>query len=70
MVELAVNAERLWSTLMASAEIGRTERGGLRRLALSDEDKAMRDRFAQWVNEDGYALRIDQLADMRLRSPL
>ncbi|HEX7074616.1 MAG TPA: Zn-dependent hydrolase [Hyphomicrobiaceae bacterium] len=67
MVELAVNAERLWSTLMASAEIGRTERGGLRRLALSDEDKAMRDLFAQWVNEDGYALRIDQLGNMFVR---
>jgi len=67
MNNLSIDPERLWATLMASAEIGRTERGGLRRLTLSDEDKAMRDLFAKWVKEDGYSLTIDQLGNMFVR---
>lgn len=67
MTTIEINSERLWSTLMASAEIGRTERGGLRRLTLSDEDKAMRDLFASWAKQGGYALTIDQLGNMFVR---
>ena len=40
---LEVNAERLWSTLDRSAEIGRFRDTGLRRLALSREDQEVRD---------------------------
>ena len=36
---LTINGDRLWSTIMASAEIGKGPRGGLRRLTLSDDDK-------------------------------
>lgn len=67
MTEISVDSKRLWATLMASAEIGRTERGGLRRLTLSDEDKAMRDLFSRWVMQDGYSLTIDHLGNMFVR---
>ena len=40
---LEINAERLWESLGRSAEIGRFREVGLRRLALSAEDKEMRD---------------------------
>ena len=40
---LEVNPERLWDSLERSAEIGRFRDVGLRRLALSAEDKEMRD---------------------------
>jgi N-carbamoyl-L-amino-acid hydrolase len=52
---------------MASAEVGRTPGGGVRRLSLTDEDKAVRDLFARWVREDGYALTIDRLGNMFAR---
>jgi N-carbamoyl-L-amino-acid hydrolase len=63
---LSVNGDRLWSTLMASAAIG-ASRGGLRRLALTPEDKAARDLLATWAREGGYALMIDPLGTMVLR---
>jgi len=63
----SINADRLWQTLMASAEIGRTPAGGIRRLTLSDEDKVMRDLFASWVRAEGYGLKIDRLGSMFVR---
>ena len=46
---LEINADRLWETLERSAEIGRFRDTGLRRLALSGEDKEMRDLFVDWA---------------------
>ena len=46
---LSVNADRLWSTINRSAEIGVGKAGGLRRLALSEDDKVMRDQFVECV---------------------
>jgi len=40
---LEISPQRLWSSLERSAEIGRFREVGLRRLALSAEDKQMRD---------------------------
>ncbi|HEV2283462.1 MAG TPA: Zn-dependent hydrolase [bacterium] len=60
----AIDADRLWSSLMAMAEIGKTPGGGVRRLALSDEDRAARDRLAGWLTEAGLAVRVDDLGNM------
>ena len=35
-----IDGRRLWDSLMAMAEIGATEKGGVRRLALGPVDKA------------------------------
>lgn len=59
-----VNPDRLWSSLMAMAEIGKTPAGGVRRLALSDADRAARDRLAAWLREAGLAVRVDDLGNM------
>jgi N-carbamoyl-L-amino-acid hydrolase len=55
---------RLWSTLMQSAEIGATPRGGVRRLALSEEDGAMRRVFRDWCASAGCRVQIDAVGNM------
>lgn len=59
-----VNGPRLWRSLMASAKIGATARGGLRRLALSEDDARMRELFARWCRELGLDLRVDAMGNM------
>ena len=67
MAPLEIDGHRLWATLMASAEIGALSEGGLRRLALSDADRQMRDLLASWAAEGGYQVLVDQLGTMILR---
>ena len=52
---LGIDGDRLWSSIMASAEIGRGPKGGLRRLTLDDDDRRMRDLFAGWAKQCGFA---------------
>lgn len=64
-----ISADRLWSSLMAMAEIGRTPAGGVRRLALSDEDRAARDLLGEWLTAAGLTVRVDDLGNMYARRP-
>ena len=66
---LEVNAERLWVTLERSAEIGRFRDTGLRRLALSSEDKEVRDLFVTWAREAGCAIEVDPVGNIFARRP-
>lgn len=66
---LNVNADRLWSSLMAMAEIGATARGGSCRLALSDEDKAGRELFCHWCTDAGLTLSVDSIGNLFARRP-
>jgi N-carbamoyl-L-amino-acid hydrolase len=59
-----VNLDRFMATLDRSSEIGVGREGGLSRLALTDEDKAMRDVFAGWCREAGLHLTIDTMGNM------
>jgi N-carbamoyl-L-amino-acid hydrolase len=61
---LSVDGNRLWATIEASSAIGRGPNGGLRRLTLTDDDKQMRDLFARWSGESGFAVRVDRLGNM------
>lgn len=63
---LKANSDRLWKTLMASAEIGKFETG-LRRLALTDEDCEMRNLFVQWAQQSGYGVSIDGVGNIFVR---
>ena len=56
---LSIDAKRLWSTLDRSSEIGTGPKGGLRRLALSDSDKEMRDQFVAWCEAIGCTVTVD-----------
>src|SRR4030095_13840711 len=64
---LEINAERLWESLERSAEIGRFRDVGLRRLALSAEDKQMRDLFVDWAKTAGCSIEIDRLGNIFAR---
>ena len=64
---LEINPERLWDTLEKSAEIGRFRDVGLRRLALSAEDKQMRDLFVDWAEKAGCTVEIDRLGNIFAR---
>ena len=59
---LEVNPERLWDSLERSAEIGRFRDVGLRRLALSAEDKQMRDLFVDWAKTAGCSVEIESIS--------
>lgn len=61
---LTINNKRLLETIRVSATIGTTENGGLSRLALSNEDKEMRDIFTKWMQEEGLKVRIDDFGNM------
>lgn len=64
---LEINPERLWDSLERSAEIGRFRDVGLRRLALSAEDKQMRDLFVTWAKDAGCTIEIDRLGNIFAR---
>ena len=64
---LEINPERLWESLERSAQIGRFREVGLRRLALSAEDKQMRDLFVQWARAAGCTVDIDRLGNIFAR---
>lgn len=52
---------------MEMAVIGATPKGGVRRLALSDEDKVARDLFVRWCEEAGCAVSIDAMGNIFAR---
>ena len=62
-----IRGERLWRSLMEMAEIGATRKGGVCRLALSDEDRRGRDLFARWAREAGCEIRIDRIGNLFAR---
>ena len=61
---LRIDEARLWSTLTDTAEFGKTAKGGVRRLALSDEDRKVRDWLKAACAELGLALTVDRMGNM------
>lgn|SRR5574341_149312 len=64
VLSLQINSERLWSRLMEMAQIGATAKGGVCRVALTDEDRAGRDLFIEWCQAAGCVITIDQLGNL------
>ncbi|MEX3845487.1 Zn-dependent hydrolase [Paraburkholderia sp. BR10882] len=62
--QLRVNGGRLWERLMQLGEIGGTENGGSRRLALSDLDKEGRELVMHWTREAGMNVTIDEVGNV------
>ena len=58
---LQVNGPRLWASLMEMAQVGATEKGGVRRLALTDDDRRGRDLFAKWCREAEMSVSVDAI---------
>lgn len=60
---LTINAERLWDTLMETAEFGRTPKGGIKRLTLTDLDRQVRDWFRDACEAAGCTVHVDQMGN-------
>jgi N-carbamoyl-L-amino-acid hydrolase len=61
---MRINRARLEQSIQALGRIGETPRGGLTRLALSDEDRRARDQMVAWMREAGLRVSIDQMGNI------
>ena len=62
-----VDGARLWESLMDLARVGATEKGGVKRLALTDADRAGRDLVAGWCREAGLTVKVDRIGNIFAR---
>ena len=62
-----INGPRLWGSLMDMAKIGATPKGGVKRIALTREDKAGRDQFVAWCEASGLKVRVDRIGNIFAR---
>src|SRR5271154_1008881 len=66
---LQINARRLWDSLMETAKIGATPKGGLCRLTLTDLDRQGREWFKEQREALGWTVGIDDMGNMFARRP-
>jgi N-carbamoyl-L-amino-acid hydrolase len=69
MQELRINGRRLWDSLMDTARIGGTPKGGICRLTLTDFDRAVRDWFKAQCEALGCTVAVDDMGNMFARRP-
>jgi beta-ureidopropionase / N-carbamoyl-L-amino-acid hydrolase len=66
---LQINPQRLWDTLMETAQIGATAKSGICRLTLTDLDRQVRDWFKQKCEALGCTVSVDEVGNMFARRP-
>src|SRR5512132_4295256 len=59
-----IDRKRLEQSIQELGRIGATERGGLTRLALTDEDRRGRDLMVRWMREAGLRVSVDQMGNI------
>ena len=64
-----VDGQRLWTRLMAMAEVGSTFLGGSNRQALSDDDAAGRALLLEWASAAGCTTETDEIGNLFIRRP-
>jgi beta-ureidopropionase / N-carbamoyl-L-amino-acid hydrolase len=64
---LSIDGERLLTSLMTLAGLGRTEKGGVARLALTALDGQARDLVVRWGREAGMTVTIDRIGNVFMR---
>ncbi len=69
MQNLTINPQRLWDTLMDTAQIGGTQKGGICRLTLTDLDRQVRDWFKAQVEALGCTVTVDEVGNMFALKP-
>ena len=67
MRNLMTDPERLWGTLMETAAIGGTAKGGICRLTLTDLDRQVRDWFRSATEALGCSVTVDDMGTMFAR---
>lgn len=63
-VNVLINSERLKLTLEEFADFGRTEKNGVTRLSLSEEDRLARNYFRKCCEELGLEVKVDDMGNM------
>jgi N-carbamoyl-L-amino-acid hydrolase len=66
---LRIDATRLWDSIMETARIGATPKGGVCRLTLTDLDRQVRDWFTAACTAAGCAVTVDVLGNIFARRP-
>jgi beta-ureidopropionase / N-carbamoyl-L-amino-acid hydrolase len=66
---LQIDAQRLWDSLMQTAQIGATPKGGICRLTLTDLDRQVRDWFKVQCEALGCTVTVDEVGTMFARRP-
>jgi N-carbamoyl-L-amino-acid hydrolase len=61
---MRINRARLAESIEALGRIGETPRGGLNRVALTDDDRRGRDLLVGWMREAGLAVSVDQMGNI------
>jgi N-carbamoyl-L-amino-acid hydrolase len=61
---MRIDRKRLEQSIEELGRIGATERGGLTRVALTDEDKHGRDLLVRWMREAGLRVTVDQMGNI------
>jgi N-carbamoyl-L-amino-acid hydrolase len=64
---LAIDSARLWDTLMDTAKIGATPKGGINRITLTDLDRQVRDWFKTQAEKLGCKVVTDDMGAMYAR---
>jgi Peptidase family M20/M25/M40 len=64
---LTIDPKRLWDSLMETARFGGIEKGGIRRLTLSDEDRQVRDWFKLACEAIGCTVTVNDCGNMFAR---
>ncbi|HZH26051.1 MAG TPA: M20 family metallo-hydrolase [Azospirillaceae bacterium] len=64
MQNLNIDPQRLWDTLMETAVIGGTPKGGICRLTLTDLDRQVRDWFKARCEALGCTVTVDEVGNM------
>ncbi|MFS4415638.1 Zn-dependent hydrolase [Maribacter sp. 2307ULW6-5] len=64
---LRINGDRLWGRLMEMAQIGATIRGGVCRVALTEEDRLGRDLFVKWCRQLDCQITVDKMGSIFAR---
>ncbi|SHO49670.1 Zn-dependent hydrolase [Desulfopila aestuarii] len=63
-MNMRTNRDRLQKLLTEIAAFGGTDRGGVSRLALTDEDRDARDQLKRWFAEAGAEIKVDTIGNM------
>src|ERR1700733_2600442 len=67
MTNLKIDSERLWSTLMETAAIGGTAKGGICRLSLTDLDRQVREWFIDRCKAAGCTVTVARMGNIFAR---
>jgi N-carbamoyl-L-amino-acid hydrolase len=61
---MRINRRRLEESMEALGRVGATAKGGLSRLALTDDDRRGRDLLVTWMREAGLTVTVDQMGNI------